>query len=92
MRTKKSLGSAVRISTRIHHVAPIDGKESADKRGAAKARLAGVKRPSLSSNPKGTRDLIMHGQWVLEKPALLQANGRDSRRDHGKYWQHFNDL
>ena len=71
MRTKKSLGSAVRISTRIHHVAPIDGKESADKRGAAKARLAGVKRPSLSSNPKGTRDLIMHGQWVLEKPALL---------------------
>jgi hypothetical protein len=52
MRTKKSLGSAVRISTRIHHVAPIDGKEYADKRGDAKARLAGVKRPSLSSNPK----------------------------------------
>src|SRR5262245_16520729 len=34
------------------HVAPIDGKEYADKRGAAKARLAGVKKPSLSSNPK----------------------------------------
>jgi hypothetical protein len=34
------------------HVAPIDGKEYADKRSAAKARLAGVKRPSLSSNPK----------------------------------------
>jgi hypothetical protein len=34
------------------HVAPIDGTEYADKRSAAKARLAGVKRPSLSSNPK----------------------------------------
>ena len=34
------------------HVAPIDGKEYADKRGAAKARLAGVKKPSLSSKPK----------------------------------------
>jgi hypothetical protein len=32
------------------HVAPIDGKEFADKRGPAKARLAGLKRPS--SNPK----------------------------------------
>jgi hypothetical protein len=34
------------------HVAPLDGKEYADKRGSAKARLAGLKRPSLSSNPK----------------------------------------
>jgi hypothetical protein len=34
------------------HVAPLDGKEYADKRGLAKARLAGVKRPSLSSNLK----------------------------------------
>ena len=34
------------------HVAPVDGKEYADKRGSAKARLAGVKRPSLSSNMK----------------------------------------
>jgi hypothetical protein len=34
------------------HVAPIDGKEYADKRGLAKARLAGLKRPSPSSNPK----------------------------------------
>jgi hypothetical protein len=34
------------------HVAPIDGKEYADKRGPAKARLAGLKRPSLSSNRK----------------------------------------
>jgi hypothetical protein len=34
------------------HVAPVDGKEYADKRGLAKARLAGVKRPSLSSNMK----------------------------------------
>ena len=34
------------------HVAPIDGKEYADKRGPAKARLAGVRRPSLSSNLK----------------------------------------
>jgi hypothetical protein len=34
------------------HVAPIDGKEYADKRGAAKARLAGVKKPSPSSNRK----------------------------------------
>jgi hypothetical protein len=34
------------------HVAPIDGKEYADKRGAAKARLAGLKKPSLSSNRK----------------------------------------
>jgi hypothetical protein len=33
------------------HVAPIDGKEYADKRSAAKARLAGLKKPS-SSNPK----------------------------------------
>ena len=34
------------------HVAPIDGKEYADKRGPAKAQLAGLKRPSLSSNLK----------------------------------------
>ncbi|MGA7082837.1 MAG: peptidase M15, partial [Pseudolabrys sp.] len=34
------------------HVAPLDGKEYADKRGAAKARLAGLKKPSPSSNPK----------------------------------------
>ena len=34
------------------HVAPLDGKEYADKRGSAKARLAGLKRPSPSSNPK----------------------------------------
>ena len=27
------------------HVAPIDGKEYADQRGAAKARLAGLKKP-----------------------------------------------
>ena len=34
------------------HVAPIDGQEYADKRGVAKARLAVLKRPSLSSNRK----------------------------------------
>jgi hypothetical protein len=34
------------------HVAPIDGNEYADKRSAAKARLAGLKKPSPSSNPK----------------------------------------
>lgn len=34
------------------HVAPIDGKEYADKRGAAKARLAGLKKPSPSSRAK----------------------------------------
>ena len=34
------------------HVAPIDGKEHGDKRNAAKARLAGLKKPSASSNPK----------------------------------------
>jgi len=34
------------------HVAPLDGKEYADKRGSAKARLAGLKKPSLSSNLK----------------------------------------
>jgi hypothetical protein len=34
------------------HVAPIDGQEYADKRGAAKAQLAGMKRPSLSSSQK----------------------------------------
>ncbi len=34
------------------HVAPLDGNEYADKRGSAKARLAGLKRPSLSSKPK----------------------------------------
>src|SRR5262249_41502382 len=28
------------------HIAPIDGKEYADKRSAAKARLAGLKKPS----------------------------------------------
>jgi hypothetical protein len=43
MRTKKSLGSGGRISTRISpHVAPIDGKEYADKRDRAKAQLAGL--------------------------------------------------
>jgi hypothetical protein len=30
----------------------IDGKEHADKRSAAKAQLAGLKKPSPSSNPK----------------------------------------
>jgi hypothetical protein len=34
------------------HVAPIDGKEYAEKRSAAKARLAGLKKPPPSSNPK----------------------------------------
>jgi hypothetical protein len=34
------------------HVAPLDGKEYADKRGSAKAQLAGLKRPSLSSKQK----------------------------------------
>jgi hypothetical protein len=34
------------------HVAPIDGKEYAEKRNAAKAQLAGLKKPSPSSNPK----------------------------------------
>jgi hypothetical protein len=34
------------------HVAPVDGKEYADKRSAAKAQLAGLKKPSPSSNPK----------------------------------------
>jgi hypothetical protein len=34
------------------HVAPIDGKEYADKRGPAKARLAGLKKPSPSLNAK----------------------------------------
>jgi hypothetical protein len=34
------------------HVAPIDGKEYADKRSAAKAQLAALKKPSSSSNPK----------------------------------------
>jgi hypothetical protein len=34
------------------HVAPIDGKEYADKRGLAKAQLAGLKKPSPSSNQK----------------------------------------
>jgi hypothetical protein len=34
------------------HVAPIDGKEYADKRSAAKARLAGSKKPSPSIDGK----------------------------------------
>ena len=34
------------------HVAPIDGKEYAEKRNAAKAQLAGLKKPSPSPNPK----------------------------------------
>ena len=34
------------------HVAPIDGKEYAEKRSAAKAQLAGLKKPSPSSNQK----------------------------------------
>jgi len=34
------------------HVAPIDGKEYAEKRSAVKARLAGLKKPSLSSKLK----------------------------------------
>jgi len=34
------------------HVAPIDGKEYAEKRSAVKARLAGLKKPSPSSNSK----------------------------------------
>jgi hypothetical protein len=34
------------------HVGPLDGKEYADKRGPAKARLAGLKKQSPSSSPK----------------------------------------
>jgi hypothetical protein len=38
------------------HVAPIDGKEYADKRSAAKARLAGLKKPSASIDGKEHAD------------------------------------
>jgi hypothetical protein len=38
------------------HVAPIDGKEYADKRSAAKARLAGSKKPSPSIDGKEHAD------------------------------------
>ncbi|MFZ0150399.1 MAG: hypothetical protein WAM72_19105 [Xanthobacteraceae bacterium] len=38
------------------HVAPIDGKEYADKRSAAKARLAGLKKPSPSIDGKEHAD------------------------------------
>ena len=38
------------------HVAPIDGKEYADKRSAAKARLAGLKKPSPSIDGKKRAD------------------------------------
>ncbi len=34
------------------HVAPIDGKEYADKRGRETAQLVGLKKTSLSSNLK----------------------------------------
>jgi hypothetical protein len=34
------------------HVAPIDGKEFAEKRSAAKTQVAGLKKPSSSSNAK----------------------------------------
>jgi hypothetical protein len=38
------------------HVAPIDGKEYADKRNAAKTRLAGSKKPSPSIDGKEHAD------------------------------------
>jgi hypothetical protein len=38
------------------HVAPIDGKEYADKRSAAKAQLAGLKKPSPSIDGKENAD------------------------------------
>jgi hypothetical protein len=38
------------------HVAPIDGKEYAEKRSAAKARLAGLKKPSPSIDGKEYAD------------------------------------
>ena len=41
------------------HVAPIDGKEYADKRGGATAQLAGMKRTSLSSNQ------VTSERWML---------------------------
>src|SRR5262249_13399393 len=38
------------------HIAPIDGKEYADKRSAAKARLAGLKKPSPPIDGKERAD------------------------------------
>jgi hypothetical protein len=38
------------------HVAPIDGKEYADKRSAAQARLVGSKKPSPSIDGKEYAD------------------------------------
>jgi hypothetical protein len=54
------------------HVASIDGKEYADKRSAAKARLAGLKKPSASIDGKehaGKRGAAKAQLAVLKKPS-----------------------
>ena len=54
------------------HVGPIDGKEYADKRGAAKARLAEMKKPSPSIKAKEHADKRSAAKTLLaglKKPA-----------------------
>jgi len=55
------------------HVAPIDGKEYADKRSAVKARIAGLKKPSPSIEVKehaGKRSAAKAAQFAgLKKPS-----------------------
>jgi hypothetical protein len=51
--TKKELGiGRPYLDKDPPHVAPIDGKEYADKRNAATARPAGLKKPSRSIDSK----------------------------------------
>ena len=60
------------------HVGPIDGKEYVDKRSAAKARLAGLKKPSRSIDGKEYAD---RRSAPTARPAELK---KPSRSINGK--------
>src|SRR5262249_38664014 len=61
------------------HVAPIDGKEYADKRSAAKARLAGSKKPPPSIDGKEHADKggTAKAQLAGSKKLLPSIDGKE---------------
>ena len=67
------------------HVAPIDGKEYGDKRSAAKARLAGSKKPSPSIDGKEYADKrnAAKSQLAGSKKPSLSIDGKEHADKRG---------
>jgi hypothetical protein len=66
------------------HVAPIDGKEYADKRSAAKTRLAGLKKPSPSIDGKehGDKRSAAKAQLAGLKKPIAPIDGKEHADKH----------